>query len=510
MTDERGRERFDPVKQLAGMDEDQERELGREVDRAIEDAVGFVDDPVVVGFVNELGQEIVRRTEPQPFIYRFRVIENPELNAFAVPGGYVYFHSGTILAATDPVELAGVMAHEIGHVKGHHIARMREKAAIPNLLATLAGLGAAAASGEPGALIVAQGVNEALQLKFSREFEAEADQLGMTFMSRAGFDPRGMARFFERIVQAQERGGIEIPPYLYSHPDVKDRIAVVNQTAPGMRVSGSPPPDLDARLREAQVRLALLIRMRRSTLPPAPREVDRARTDAALAEAERLAGQGQRDDAIARLAATEEVEPGDPRVAYRLGELYEDAGRLRDATAAWERTLRLDPTRAQVLYRLGLAEKQLGNRHEAVFYLEQAERRFGGGSEMQKKAAFEVEKLTFRVLEGAGLADGERSRAADTVAGFSRESFRLADGRAFWWGELAPRYQAREHRAKLRVRWIGPGGDVALDQSPEREDRSHAVARLDFEDVGVRPGAWRVEAVFDGDVVDTRAFRVEP
>lgn len=497
------------MKQLAGMDDDQERELGLEVDRAIEKAVGFIDDPVVVGFLNELGQEIVRRTEPQPFIYRFRVIENPELNAFAVPGGYVYFHSGTILAATDVGELAGVMAHEIGHVKGHHIARMREKAAIPNLLATLAGIGAAAASGEPGALIVAQGVNEALQLKFSREFEAEADQLGMTFMSRAGFDPRGMATFFERIVQAKERSPIDIPPYLYSHPDVKDRIAVVNQAAPGMRVSGEPPPDLGARLREAQTRLALLARMRRTTLPPTARPVDRARIDPLLAEAERLAAQGQRDAAIAALSEAEQAEPGDPRVSFRLGELLEEAGRRREATEAWQRTLRLDPTRAQVLYRLGLAEKALGNRHEAVFYLEQAERRFGAGSEMEKKAAWEVEKLTFRVLEGAGLADGAESNAADTTAGFSRESFRVADGRAVWWGKLGARFQDKKHRDKLRVRWIAPGGDVALDQAATRRDRSHVTAELDFAHAGVRPGAWRVEAVFEGDVVDTRAFRVE-
>jgi predicted Zn-dependent protease len=506
--DSGGKDRFDPVKKMAGLDDDEERELGYQVDREIEKQVGFVEDPLVVGFLNDLGQTIVARTEPQPFIYRFRVIENPELNAFAVPGGYVYFHSGTLLGAGSVDELAGVMAHEIGHVKGHHVARMREKAAIPSLLATLAGLGATVASGEAAPLLIAQGVNQALQLKFSREFEAEADQVGMVFMSRAGFDPRGMARFFERIVQAQDRGGIEIPPYLYSHPDVKDRIAVVDQTAATLRVTGERPPGLERELVAAQTRLALLVKSRRPTLPSAARPADLATTDPLLAEAERLAAAGDREAALVVLSRAEDAEPNDPRVSFRRGELLEEAGRRDQAIAAWRRTLALDPTRAQVLYRMGLACKARGDRHRAVFYLEQAARRFGAGSEMQKKAEREVEKLTFRVLESAGLADGADSRGADTVAGFSREEFTLADGRALWWGTVHPRYQDKRQLEKLRVRWIAPGGDVALDQAARRTDRSHVTAELGFADVKAAPGGWRVEAVFEGDVVDAREFRI--
>ena len=90
------------------------------------------------------------RIEPQPFIYRFRVIDDPSLNAFAVPGGYVYFHSGTLLAAGSVDELAGVMGHEIAHVKARHYARMQKASQLPDLLAGIAGMAAAVAAREPG------------------------------------------------------------------------------------------------------------------------------------------------------------------------------------------------------------------------------------------------------------------------------------------------------------------------------------------------------------------------
>ena len=96
-------------------------------------------------------------------------------------------------------ELAGVLGHEIGHVKGRHIARLQEETAIPNLLANLAGILATAATGEPGFVMAAQGVNVALQLQYTRELEDEADHIGSIFMARAGYEPIGMVRFFERI-----------------------------------------------------------------------------------------------------------------------------------------------------------------------------------------------------------------------------------------------------------------------------------------------------------------------
>ncbi|HBZ71651.1 MAG TPA: hypothetical protein DEP35_18765 [Deltaproteobacteria bacterium] len=506
-------ERVNPLKKVIGAEVgvDQEREWGEQFDREIAKKVTLIDDPIVVGFVNDLGQDIVRGIEPQPFIYRFRVILDPTLNAFAVPGGYVYIHSGTILAASSLEELAGVVGHEIGHVKGRHIARMQEKMAIPQLLAGIVGMGAAVAAKNAGPAVAAQAVNVAMQLKFSREFEAEADDLGMTFMSRAGYDPHGMAHFFEKIEAEERPGAVEIPPYLYSHPALKDRIKAVEDEAPTLRVHGSPPADLVAEMPEAQLRLTELIDAHRTSLPQAAAPLDRSAGEAALAAADGRAVEGDLQGAIAVLAAAEKVQPGDPRIPFREGELLEMAGRRTEAIAAYRRTLRLDPTRAQVLYKMGLACKANGERHRAVFYLEQAERRFGEKSELQKKAAREVEKLTFRVVTDAGFADGSEAGTADTAGGFSRERFQTSDGEAVWWAKVHARYYNGDLPKKMTVRWIDPSGAVHAETPIEARGRPDVIARLPIRpDGGIRPGVWTAEALFEGDVVDQRTFSITP
>ena len=504
-------ERVNPLKKVIGAEVgvDQEREWGEQFDREIAKKVTLIDDPIVVGFVNDLGQDIVRGIEPQPFIYRFRVILDPTLNAFAVPGGYVYIHSGTILAASSLDELAGVVGHEIGHVKGRHIARMQEKMAIPQLLAGIVGMGAAVAAKNAGPAVAAQAVNVAMQLKFSREFEAEADDLGMTFMSRAGYDPHGMAHFFEKIEAEERPGAIEIPPYLYSHPALKDRIKAVEDEAPSLRVHGSPPAELAAEMPEAQLRLTELIDAHRTSLPQAAAPLDRSAGDAALAAADGRAVEGDLQGAIAVLAAAEKAQPGDPRIPFREGELLEMVGRRSEAIAAYRRTLRLAPTRAQVLYKMGLAGKANGERHRAVFYLEQAERRFGEKSELQKKAAREVEKLTFRVVTDAGFADGSEAGTADTAGGFSRESFLTSDGEAVWWAKVHARYYNGDLPKKMTVRWIDPSGAVHAETPIEARGRPDVIARLPIRpDGGIQPGVWTAETLFEGDVVDKSTFSI--
>jgi predicted Zn-dependent protease len=172
-------------------------------DRALREQIRFIDDPLITGFVEDLGQSIVAETGTQPFVYRFRVIEAPSLNAFAVFGGYVYIHSGTLLAATSIDELAGVMGHEIAHVRMDHHARIQEKTKIPDMLAQIAGIAGAGATGRTEVFTGTMGVNVALQLHFTRKLEAEADHHGTLYMAEAGYDPAGIARFFERIVAAQ-------------------------------------------------------------------------------------------------------------------------------------------------------------------------------------------------------------------------------------------------------------------------------------------------------------------
>jgi len=500
-----GRRRFD-LRAIAEVSEDEERSLGAQVDEAIQAQIPLIDDPVVLGFVNALGQRIVATLEPQPFIYRFRVIPNSTLNAFALPAGYIYFHSGTLLQAATIHELAGVMGHEIAHVKGHHYARGTEKTFWPSLLARTAGLAAAVATGQPGFAAAAEGANVALQLKYSREFESEADELGSVFMARAGFEPAGMGRFFERILAADVPSAIQIPPYLYSHPDLDKRIAGVKQRGTTLRVTGSVDPELEASFRDAQARLAALIQLGRTSLQGSPPH-DRTRSDPLLARANAAAEAGNAEEAISVLIHAERIEPGDPRLPFRRGELLAAQGRTREAIGAWRRAVALDPSVALAYYHLGNACKTLGLRHDATYYYEQAVRRFKTGGAFQRRAQLAIQTLSYPPVTAAGLADGRDEEGAETVAGTPREAFSPRDAEVVWWARLDSRYGPL--RKRVRVRWTAPDGAQVQEGPAETLPKSHLAARLALEGpLRERFGVWQVEAVLEGQVIDRRSFQL--
>jgi predicted Zn-dependent protease len=499
--------RFNPIKDMTTVSEDEERELGLQFDRELRKKVMVIEDPVVAGFINDLGQEIVRTIEPQPFIYRFRVIQDASLNAFAVPGGYVYFHSGTLLAAGSIDELAGVMGHEIAHVKAHHYARMQRKSQIPDLLVGLAGMAAAVAAEEPGILVAAQAVNVAVKLKYSREFENESDQLGSIFMTRAGFDPAGITRFFERLVREKKRHPHNVPPYLFSHPDVEDRIASVALQAQELRPTRVADPRFDEALHDAQARLAYLLETRRASVPPHTPPADLAKTEPLLAEAARLAEEGKSDEALVLLARAEAVEPGDPRVPYQIGELLAAQGRQRQAAEAYRRTIRLDPTHALVFYKLGLCLEAVGDRHSAVHAYEQASQRAGESSVLRERAEWQIETLVFPVLLEAGFADGAEDEG-DTPLGHTREAFPLGVSRVAWWARLHSRYGAYVDR--MTVRWIAPSGAVVQEAPVERRSRSYVGSVLELPAPGAaETGEWTVEARFEDEVLAQHSFRIQ-
>jgi len=496
--------RFNPVKDMTTVSEDEERELGLAFDEELRKHVVVIEDPVVAGFINDLGQDIVRQIEPQPFIYRFRVIQDPSLNAFAVPGGYVYFHSGTLLAAGNVDELAGVMAHEIAHVKAHHYARMRQKTQIPDLLVGLAGMAAAVATQEPGILVASQAANVAVQLRFSREFENEADRLGGIFMTRAGFDPAGITRFFERLLRVKERQPQNVPPYLFSHPDVEDRITSVRLQAEKLRPTRAPDPGLDDTLHDAQARLAYLLDTGRTSVPPPAAPEDPHRLDAHLQAAENLAQEGRRDEALLLLARAEALEPNDPRAPYQIGDLLASQGRHREAIDAYRRTVRLDPTRALVFYKLGVAHEALGERHSAVAAYEQASRRAGPTSALRKRADWQIETLIFPVLLEVGFADGARD-AGETPLGRSLSSVPPEAAQVAWWARLDPRYD--NYPKRLRLRWIDPEGAV-VESAVDELGGSCIGAVLALPSTAAA-GEWTAEVRFEDDVLDRHSLQVQ-
>lgn len=481
--------------QLASVDSDRER--GYAFDLELRKHLPQIEDLLVLEFVAELGQRLVDDLGDQPFDYRFRVIPDPSLNAFAVPGGFIYFHSGTILSANSVEELAGVLAHELGHVKGRHSARMARDAAIPGLLTTLVGVAATAATGEAAPMIAAQAANVAIQLQYSRQYEDEADRMAVDFLARSKFRSEGLVRFFERIQLEQRRlPPGQIPPYLFSHPQVESRISVVRQLAEEFPVGAPPEPALEERFRAIQQQLAWLVRQRRATAPADP-NFDRAVADPLLASAARLREAGRIDDALAALDRAEGTSSEDPRVPFRRAELLEAQGRLPEAIAAYRRAVHLDPHQTATLLALGRAHRAAGQRREALFFLEQASYRAGPKGRARVQIDAEIERLTFPIVLESGFATGEATRDRDVLLGSHETHQPAGTTRLAWWARLGPHW--RDRATHFRVRWIDGSGEPSAAERPDRT-HGHLIAskRLRAER---DPGPWTVELLFGDDVV---------
>ncbi|HUB03330.1 MAG TPA: M48 family metallopeptidase [Terriglobales bacterium] len=198
-----------------------EIKVGKQYSMQVDNSVKMVTDPVVNEYVNRIGQNLVRNSDAQvPFT--IKVIDSDEINAFALPGGFFYVNSGLILAADEEAELAGVMAHEIAHVCARHAMRqmtrynMAQIATIP-LIFVGGGIGYA----------VYEGAGLGLPLtfmKFQRNFEAEADFLGLQYMYKTGYDPQAFISFFEKIQAKEKKKPGAVAKAFASHPQTPDRI----------------------------------------------------------------------------------------------------------------------------------------------------------------------------------------------------------------------------------------------------------------------------------------------
>jgi predicted Zn-dependent protease len=195
--------------------------MGKAYSQQVESTVKLVQDPVVTEYVNRLGQNLVRNSDAQvPFT--IKVIDSDEINAFALPGGFFYVNSGLILAADEEAELAGVMAHEIAHVAACHAARENTRGNIMNMASIpliFVGGGIGYAGYEAAGLALPMTF-----LKFSRNFESEADYLGLQYMYKSGYDPDAFISFFEKVQAQEKKKPGTLAKAFSTHPQTPDRI----------------------------------------------------------------------------------------------------------------------------------------------------------------------------------------------------------------------------------------------------------------------------------------------
>jgi beta-barrel assembly-enhancing protease len=233
---------------------DWEIRTGKSYSMDIEKSAHLVTDPVIVEYVNRVGQNIVKNSDCKvPFT--IKVIDSDEINAMALPGGFFYVNSGLIMAADEEAELAGVMAHETAHVCAHHAAREMTRmnyaqiGSIPLIIFTQGSW-------------TGYGIYEATQLaipitflQFSRSFEAEADWLGLQYMYKAGYDPQAFIQFFEKIDALEKHKPGTLAKVFADHPQTPDRIlhseeeiATIMPARPDYMVTTSEFDDVKSRL----------------------------------------------------------------------------------------------------------------------------------------------------------------------------------------------------------------------------------------------------------------------
>ena len=223
----------------AGFTPLQERRLGESIMREIRSDRSYYDDAEATDYISDLGNRLASRSRESRQDFDFFLVRDNQINAFALPGGFIGVNTGLVLAAQAESELASVMSHEIAHVTQRHIARMiaqQKQSALTSLATLAAALLLSRVSGQATEAAIAFGTAGSIQnqLNFTRDNEREADRVGLQILEQAGYDPRGMASFFERLQRASRAYDSSAPSYLRTHPLTFERIAdMQNRTQDG-------------------------------------------------------------------------------------------------------------------------------------------------------------------------------------------------------------------------------------------------------------------------------------
>lgn len=216
-------------KDIVLMSESQEIALGAQSDPAVLAQFGLYQDPKMQAFIQQKGQAMAAVSHRSNLEYEFKVVDSPVINAFALPGGYVYFTRGIMAHFNNEAQFAGVLGHEIGHITARHSVQQQTKSMLGQvgLIAGMIALPGLAQYGEAAS----QGLG-LLFLKFGRDDERESDRLGVEYSSKIGYDASEMADFFQTLQRQQQASGSEgIPDMLSSHPNPGDRYETVHQLA---------------------------------------------------------------------------------------------------------------------------------------------------------------------------------------------------------------------------------------------------------------------------------------
>jgi predicted Zn-dependent protease len=413
-----------------------ERRIGESVMLDIRRDPAWLDDPEVISYLNRLGNRLASQSEEGRQEFEFFALRDPTLNAFAMPGGYIGVHTGLILAAASESELASVLAHEISHVTQHHLARLINKSGqgqVTSILALAVAILAARSSPDlaVGAAMAGQGVAIQNQLNYSRDFEREADRIGLRLLERSAFDIRGMGSFFERLQKSGRLYENNAPGYLRTHPLTTERLADMGNRIQGrpykqaadslefqlvrakLRAQDGTPRDavleFETRLKdrsfagsEAAVRYGLAqAQLRDGNLAAAEKEMEqlrRLKTQSPMIEtlaAQLRLKQGDATTAVAILRAAQPRFPQERAIAYGLVESLLEARLPSDAIQVTQDELLSYPSDAKMHALQAKTYSMLGKRL-------QQHRALAESYALQGQVAAAVEQLELAQKAGDG------------------------------------------------------------------------------------------------------------
>jgi beta-barrel assembly-enhancing protease len=327
---------------LTALSLEEEEKLGKEFLEDVKRHFSLVEDEFALDYINRLGDHLAGAVENIPFPFRYHLIKKNDLNAFAGPGGHIFFFTGLIESMETVDELAAVASHEMAHITARHLSKRIEQNKRLGL-ATMAGMliGALIGGEASSAIIVgsaAAGVQA--QLSFSRSDERQADQLGFSYMRNSGFDPSAMIQVLNRMQSAQIYGTDRIPAYLRTHPTGPERMANIDS----LLSSGGTPfaSDIEKLLREQYPVFRTLLSAR----------------------------YGDSTSVRRRLLGVLEAGPDDALAHFGMGLLEKEASNFGSAVEYLRRALEIRPDLIPVRTHLGEAFHLMGHYERAVSVLE--------------------------------------------------------------------------------------------------------------------------------------------
>jgi predicted Zn-dependent protease len=361
----------------------EEKKLAREFMKVMGQRYELITDPMIVDYINKVGANLLAAMPHQPFNYRFHVIKEDVYNAFAIPAGHIFIHSGLVAAMESEDELAGILGHEIAHVVNRHISKRIERSKKIDL-ATMAGMVAGiflgVASGDPSAAQVmtigSAAAGQTASLAYSREDETQADQHGLHYIIKAGYDPRGLLTILRKIRSKQWFGSEQVPTYMMTHPAVEERIAAIDTWItmnPAQSPSKPASTAVETDFKKIAIRLKALYGETESTLLEFEKALKLHPNDTDLAYGYGLAlsQAGKRSEAVTYLKKALSRNMLDTDILVDLGRIYFYAGRYQEAHDTLRGALSASlSTNPEGLFYMGRTQMAMGQFKEAAHSFE--------------------------------------------------------------------------------------------------------------------------------------------